>query len=70
MVDKPENILVDFDYNNIIVVDPNKVVDEEGRAKERLIRMENLVYYANLECKVVPRTKYVFCQLRIVLGAS
>ena len=57
MVDKPENILVDFDYNNIIVVDPNKVVDEEGRAKERLIRMENLVYYANLECKVVPRTK-------------
>ena len=57
MVDRPENILVDFDYNNIIVVDPNKIIDEDGRAKDRHIRMENMVYYANLECKVVPRTK-------------
>ncbi len=43
MVDRPENILVDFDYNNIIVVDPNKIIDEEGRAKDRHIRMENMV---------------------------
>ena len=57
MVDRPENILVDFDYNNIIVVDPNKIIDEDGRAKDRHIRMENMVYYANLECKVIPRTK-------------
>ena len=63
MDDNQENILVDFDVNNIIVVDPNKVVDENGRASERLINHENLVMYANLECKVLPRTK-------LILGSS
>lgn len=57
MVDKQENILVEFDYNNIIIVDPNKVIDENGNAKERLVKQEDLVFYANLECKVLPRTK-------------
>ena len=57
MVDNNENILVEFDYNNITIIDPNKVIDENGRAKERLVNHENLVMYANLECKVVPRTK-------------
>ena len=57
MVDKPENILVEFDYNNIIVIDPNKVVDENGVTKERLVKHENLVMYANLETKLLPRTK-------------
>jgi hypothetical protein len=57
MADKTENILVEFDYNNIIIVDPNKVIDENGNAKERLVKQEDLVFYANLECKVLPRTK-------------
>ena len=57
MADKTENILVEFDYNNIIIVDPNKVVDEQGKVKERLVRHEDLVMYANLETKVLPRTK-------------
>jgi hypothetical protein len=57
MVDKQENILVEFDYNNIIVIDPNKIIDENGNAKQRLVQHENLVMYANLECKVLPRTK-------------
>lgn len=57
MVGNQENILVEFDYNNIIIVDPNKVIDENGRAKERLVKQEDLVMYANLECKVLPRTK-------------
>jgi hypothetical protein len=57
MVDNQENILVEFDYNNIIVVDPNKVVDSDGKAQERLVKHENLVIYANLECEVLPRTK-------------
>lgn len=57
MVDKNENILVEFDYNNITIIDPNKIIDENGVAKERLVRHEDLVMYANLECKVVPRTK-------------
>ena len=57
MVNNGENILVEFDYQNISVIDPNKVIDEEGRPKERLIDHENLVFYANLECSVLPRTK-------------
>ena len=57
MADKTENILVDFDYNNIIIVDPNKVLGDDGKGKERYVSQENLVMYANLECKVLPRTK-------------
>jgi hypothetical protein len=57
MVGNDENILVEFDYNNISIIDPNKVIDENGRAKERLVKQENLVMYANLECDVLPRTR-------------
>jgi len=57
MVDKSENILVEFDYNNITIIDPNKVVDSLGKVKDRYIKQEDLVMYANLECKVIPRTK-------------
>ena len=57
MVGSSENIFVDFDYNNIIIVDPNKVVDEKGVVKERNVKQEDLVMYANLECKMYPRTK-------------
>jgi len=57
MVDNGENILVEFDYQNISVIDPNKVVDQNGKASERLINQEDLVFYANLECSVLPRTK-------------
>jgi hypothetical protein len=57
MVNNTENILVEFDYQNISVIDPNKIIDEEGKVKDRLINQEDLVYYANLECSVTPRTK-------------
>jgi len=57
MVNNSENILVEFDYQNISVIDPNKVIAEDGTIKERLIKHEDLVYYANLECSVTPRTK-------------
>jgi hypothetical protein len=57
MANNEENILVEFDYQNISVIDPNKVIDSDGNVKERLIQQENLVYYANLECAVTPRTK-------------
>lgn len=58
-----ENIFVEFDYNNISIVDPNKIIDENGIVRERHIRQENLVMYANLECKLIPRTK-------LILGTS
>jgi len=57
MVDKGENILVEFDYDNITLIDPNKIVDSEGKVSDRLVKHENLVFYANLECNVLPRTK-------------
>lgn len=57
MADKGENILVEFDYNNISIIDPNKVIDSNGNVKDRYIKQEDLVMYANLECSVTPRTK-------------
>jgi len=55
--DNSGNILVEFDYNNLIVVDPNKTQDALGNIRERLVDHENLVMYANLEAEVLPRTK-------------
>jgi hypothetical protein len=55
--DNSGNVYVEFDYNNIIVVDPNKTIDNFGKVQERLIDHENLVMYANLEADVLPRTK-------------
>ena len=55
--DNSGNILVDFDYNNIIVVDPNKTIDSFGKIRERIVDHENLVMFVNLEAEVVPRTK-------------
>ena len=52
-----DNILVDFDYQNVVLVDPNKTVNLDGTVQERQIHHENLVMYANLEAKMLPRTK-------------
>lgn len=51
------NIFVEFDYQNIIIVDPNKVVDQDGQVKDRLVNHEDMIMYANLECQLTPRTK-------------
>jgi hypothetical protein len=61
--DNNGDIYVEFDYNNIIVVDPNKTIDSSGKIQERLVDHENLVMYANLEAQVLPRTK-------LAVGAS
>jgi hypothetical protein len=55
--DNNGDILVEFDYNNIIVVDPNKTIDSFGKINERLVDHENFVMYANLEAELLPRTK-------------
>jgi hypothetical protein len=55
--DNNGDILVEFDYNNIIVVDPNKTIDSNGKIEERLVDHEKLVMYANLEADMLPRTK-------------
>jgi len=55
--DNSGNILVEFDYNNIIMVDPNKTIDSFRNIRERLVDHEKLVMFANLEAEVIPRTK-------------
>ena len=61
--DNSGNILVDFEYNNIIVVDPNRTIDAFGNIRERLVDHEKMVMFANLEAEVLPRTK-------LAVGAS
>ena len=50
-------------FDNIIVVDPNKVVragvNGQTVIEERLVDHENLVMYANLECELLPRTSLI-----------
>lgn len=57
-----ENIFF-TDDSNIVVIDPNSIIDSRGAKKDRVIKQENLVMYANLEVSSVPRT-------RLVLGQS
>ena len=52
-----DNILVEFDYQNIVVIDPNKIIDDNNDVYDRVIDQEQLVMYANLEAKLLPRTK-------------
>jgi len=52
-----KNIYVETDYDNIILLDPNKLENPEGGYVQRLVDAEDLVYYANLETKIIPRTK-------------
>ena len=52
-----QRVYVEADYDNIFVVDPNKIVNKEGKVEERLVNHEELVIYANLESKIIPRTK-------------
>jgi len=51
-----ENIYYD-ESSNIVLIDPNSVRDSNGVKKDRVIKQENLIMYANLEAKAVPRTK-------------
>lgn len=57
MVGNDENIYVEFDYQNCALIDPNKVIDSQGNVKERAVKNENLIMYANLECTLIPRTR-------------
>ena len=51
-----ENILVKVDQNNLIYIDPNSVVDNDGNILPRSTIPENLVIYANLEADIIPRS--------------
>ena len=52
-----KTIFVETDYNNIILIDPNKLsVDRKKNPngyEQRLVDHEDLVMYANLETKII-----------------
>jgi hypothetical protein len=52
-----DNIYIESDYDNIFLIDPNKVENDSGQPIDRPVHHENLVMYANLEAKMLPRTK-------------
>jgi len=56
-MENSEKILVETDYDNVVLIDPNKVILNDGSVIERAIKQENLVMYANLEAVLIPRTK-------------
>jgi len=51
-----ENILVRVDQQNIVHVDPNSILTQDGEIKSRLVDHENLITYVNLEADLVPRS--------------
>jgi len=54
-----EDVFVVQSYDNIILVDPNKVINPNGQVSERGINQEDFVMYANLEAQLLPRTKLI-----------
>ena len=44
--------------NNLVVVDPNKIV-ANGKVKDRLVDHEDMVMYANLTARIFPRSKII-----------
>ena len=54
-----DNIHIENDYQNIFIVDPNKVDLPNGQVGQRNVAQEELVMYANLECNLQPRSKLI-----------
>lgn len=57
MVNEKGDIKVIYDYQNVIYIDPNKIVSSDGSVSDRGVKPEDFVMYANLETKLIPRTK-------------
>ncbi len=65
--DNSGNILVEFDYNNLIVVDPNKTIDLFGNIEERLVDHENLVNKFKLERSLIVLFYYLYINIQVIL---
>lgn len=52
-----KNVFIETQYDNIVLVNPNQLTDTDGNATPRLVDHEDLVFYANLETFIIPRTK-------------
>lgn len=53
------NILIKTDQNNLIFIDPNSVVENNGEVKMRSVDHEDMVMYVNLEADLIPRTTMI-----------
>ena len=51
------DIYVENDFDNIFIVNPNKVYNNIGGVEDRNVKQEDLVMYANLECAIQPRSR-------------
>jgi len=58
ILNENENVYTQSIGNNILLIDPNKVV-RNGKVEDRLVRHEDLVMYANLTAVLTPRSKLV-----------
>lgn len=56
LIGENENILVRVDQQNIVHIDPNSILTQDGEIKTRLVDHENLITYVNLEADLVPRS--------------
>lgn len=56
-LNESENIFVSVDQQNIIHIDPNSIVDNNGQVQPRSNDPENLVMYLNLRADLIPRIK-------------
>jgi hypothetical protein len=58
MVSSTNNqIIYNKAFDNIFIIDPNKVINKDGFAEERNVPQEDLVMYANLQCNLQPRSR-------------
>jgi hypothetical protein len=55
-INDSEKIFVKVEQNNLVYIDPNSVIDNDGNVQPRGINHENLVVYVNLEADIVPRS--------------
>lgn len=56
-INESENIFVSVDQQNIIHIDPNSVVDNNGQIQPRSDNTEDMVMYLNLRADLIPRIK-------------
>jgi len=52
-----EQIYLENEFDNIALINPNKIINSEGFPEDRNIKQEDLVIYANLECNLQPRSR-------------
>jgi hypothetical protein len=62
MASSNEKIVVESNFSNIVIVNPNKVYNDKGFAEDRFVKQENLIMYANLQCNLQPRSRLIVGQ--------